>query len=248
MMFHPLHKLLNSVICCFFHNCMWQSWYSEVNVYLLHLGGLLSTHGSLSVLVWSSSSIFTGIDTQLWIDFDPSTCLSVLVECLMSSWPNGISFWISWVSPFLIIGFLVWVGFAGCLFCFERLLNPILSSNYLWRESLVVVAATHLLSYIWFLQIPSQHFSRCNKLGVYRKGWLRSNLFDRTSILYDEQAVHRPNTPYLGAFSTSACAMQDVVWSNHSCGSLWYSWGFTAVKNTVCELVMECKLTAHPIW
>ena len=39
---------------------------------------------------------------------------------------------------------------------------------------------------------------------------LRSILFDRTSILFVEQAKYRPSTPYLGALSTSACTMQDV--------------------------------------
>ena len=41
-------------------------------------------------------------------------------------------------------------------------------------------------------------------------------MFDRTSILSVEQAVYRPNTQYLGAFSTFACTMQDVVWSNQA--------------------------------
>ena len=74
------------------------------------------------------------------------------------------------VFPFLIIGFLVLVGFVGYLCCFQRLLNPILSSNYLWRKSSEVVEVTHILSLKGFLQIPSQHLSRYNKLGVYRKG------------------------------------------------------------------------------
>ena len=72
-----------------------------------------------------------------------------------------------------------------------------------------------------------------------------------------------PHTLYLGAFSTFACTMQDVAWSNQAladrCDS--YAWEFTTVKNTVClsllefcppaiylEFVMECTLTAHLIW
>ena len=102
------------------------------------------------------------------------------------------------VSPFFIIGFLVLVGFVGCLCCFQRLLNPILSSNNLDRNSSVVVEVTHILSRIWFLQFPSQQLSRYYKLGVYRKGWLHYILFDRTSI------------------TSSACTMQDVVWSNQA--------------------------------
>ena len=96
------------------------------------------------------------------------------------------------VSPFLTIGFLVLVGFVGCPCCFQLLLNPILSSNYLWRKSLEEAEVTHILSRMWFLQIPSQQLSRYNKLGVYREGWLHYILFDRIWILYVEQAVIDP--------------------------------------------------------
>ena len=41
------------------------------------------------------------------------------------------------ISPFFIIGFLVLVGFVGYLCCFQRLLNPIHSSNYLSSRSSV---------------------------------------------------------------------------------------------------------------
>ena len=50
------------------------------------------------------------------------------------------------VSPFLTIVFLIWVGFVGYLCCFQQLLNPILSSNYLERKSLEEVEVTHKLS------------------------------------------------------------------------------------------------------
>ena len=42
------------------------------------------------------------------------------------------------------------------------------------------------------------------------------DFFDRTSILSVDQAVYRPNTPFPRAFSTFACTMQDVVWSNQA--------------------------------
>ena len=70
-----------------------------------------------------------------------------------------------------------------------------------------------------------------------RKEWLRSILFDRTSILSVEQAVYQPNTQCLGVFSTfSACTMQDVVWSSQACTDLCVPcpWDSRAVKNTVC--------------
>ena len=183
----------------------------------------------LPVLVWSSSSylstICTGIDTQLWIDFDPSTGVAVLVECLVPSRPNKTSFSISWVNllftPFLIIGFLVLVGFVAYLCCFQWLLNQNHTSNDFCKKFSVVVEVTHVPSGIWFLQISSQLLSRYNKLGVYRRGWLRSILFDRTSILSIEQAVYRPNTPkILVHFPLLLVRLQDVVWSNQALADL----------------------------
>ena len=120
------------------------------------------------------------------------------------------------LSPFLIICFLFLVEFVGNLCCFLRLLNPILSSNYLRRKSPVVAEEIHILSRKSFFQIPSQHFSRYNKLGVYRKSDCISFCLIELQSFFVEQAVYRPNTPYLGAFSTFACTMQNVVWSNQT--------------------------------
>ena len=50
MTFDLLDELLNAEVFCVFHNCMWQSRHSEVNVYFLELreqACRLSTHGSL---------------------------------------------------------------------------------------------------------------------------------------------------------------------------------------------------------
>ena len=134
-----------------FTTALWQSWYSDVNVEFLHLGGLLSTWQVSPFLFDLLLQFLLRIDTQLWMYFDPPTGLSVLVDCLMSSWSNKISFSIpGWilvhplVSPFLIIGFLVLVGFVRCPCCFQRLLNPIPSSNHLWRTSSVVVEMIHI--------------------------------------------------------------------------------------------------------
>ena len=135
MTFDLFDELLNSEMFCFFHNCMWQSWYSEVNVYFLELGGLLSTHG-FTVLVWSSSSylstICTGIDTQLWMDFGPSTGLTVLVECLVPSRPNKKSFSISWVNCCSPTGLTVldnWVFGFGWIRWVSLLLQATSESN-----------------------------------------------------------------------------------------------------------------------
>ena len=168
------------------------------------------------------------------------------------------------VSPFLLIGFLVLVGFVGYLCCFQSCQNPNRTSNYLCKKFSVVVEVTRIPSGIWFLQVSSQLLSRYNRVGLYRKGWLRSILFGGTSILFVEQAENWPSTPCPGAFSTHFClsdARSGLVKSS-SCGSLWsFFMGFTAEKNTVClsllevcppavnpEFVMECKLTGHPTW
>ena len=174
----------------------------------------------LPVLVWSSSSIFEGIDTQLWIDFDPSTGLSVLVECMMSSWPKKISFPISWVdlvhprvSQLLTIGFLVLVGFVGCLSATN--LNH--TSNSLCGNFSVVVEVTHTPSGIWILQMP--------------------RLTHPLSKLYID-----PIRRVLVSFPRM---MQDVVWS----GSLWSLFmGFTAVKNTVCLSLLEFLSSRCQSW
>ena len=70
------------------------------------------------------------------------------------------------VSPFLIIGFLVLVGFVGCPCCLSsnfwtQFLHPIIFK----RKSLEEAEVTYFLSRAWFLQIPSQQLSGYNKLG-----------------------------------------------------------------------------------
>ena len=121
MIFDLFDKLLNSEVFCFFHNCMWTilvPW-SQCRAPPVRVSPFL---------FWSSSSIFAGI---------PLTGLPVLVECLTSSWSNKIPFSISFVDSCPPTGLAVldnWsflVGFVGYLCCFQRLLNPILSSNYL---------------------------------------------------------------------------------------------------------------------
>ena len=59
MTIYLLDKLLNAEIFCLFHNCMWQSWHSEVNVYFLELGERLSTQVSLrSCLIYVFVFVF----------------------------------------------------------------------------------------------------------------------------------------------------------------------------------------------
>ena len=59
------------------------------------------------------------------------------------------------VSLFLQLDFWFLVEFVGSLHYLQQLLNPILSSNCLWRKSSEEVEVTHVLSRIWFLQFPS---------------------------------------------------------------------------------------------
>ena len=176
-----------------------------------------------------SFSTCPGVNTQRSVDSCPDTGFPVLVgsvtlSCfswLRVSRSNLVRSRVSSIHqvtglPALDNWVLGFSSIRGCLYCFLQHQNPNCTSNYLCRKSSVVVEVTLTLSGIWFLQISPQLLSRYKKLGVYRGGWLRSILFDRTSILFVEQAVYRPNTPYLGALSTFTCKMQDVVWSDEA--------------------------------
>ena len=76
MIFDLLHKLVNSEMFCFFHNCMWQSWYSEVNVVLLHLYGPLRSCWVLDVLVTKQ---------DIFLDLGGSLSVSLLLPATSES-------------------------------------------------------------------------------------------------------------------------------------------------------------------
>ena len=187
-----------------------------------------STVTGLTVFAWSLSTCL-GVNTQRSVDSCPHTGLPVLVGSVTLScfsWlgvsrTNLVRSRVSSLHfvtrlPVLDTWVLGFLGrFVGCPYFLQHQ-NPNYTSNYLYRKSSAVVEVTHIPSSIWFLQISSQLLSRFNKLGMYRWGWLRSILFDRTTILFVEQAEYRPNTRYLGALSTFACKMQDVVWSDQA--------------------------------
>ena len=149
-----LHELANAEVLCLFHNCMWQSWHSEVNVCFLVLNERTCWFGcsltGLPVLVWSASTFSsassslstssTDTGTQLWLDSGPSTSLSAL-EFVLSR-PNKTSFPISWVNEpdgCSLTGLTVldnWVFGVGWI-CWESLLLPETSeSNYFIQLSL----------------------------------------------------------------------------------------------------------------
>ena len=114
------------------------------------LGGLDSCPPSgLTVLVWFASSIFLGIDMLLWVDFNPPTVLPVLVECLMSSWPNNISFSISLVDSCPPTGLTVldsWVFGFGLVRWVSLLLPATSESNSFIQLSLKEIVDGNLFA------------------------------------------------------------------------------------------------------
>ena len=198
-----------------------------------------STNKALPVPVWSLSTC-SGVNTQRSVNSCPHTGLAVPVESVTLSCFSWLRVSRSnlacsrvsslhFVTSLTVLDNCVLVldRFVGCLYCFLLLLNPILSRPIIFEGNRWRRTRWHIYLLVYdFVQISSQLPSRYNKLGVYRGGWLRSILPDRASILFVEQAVYRPNTPYPGAFSTFSRSMQDVVWSNWALADLCdsYSW------------------------
>ena len=230
----------------------------------------------LSVLIWSASAFSSASLSWSKRSTDTATQLftSLTVLTLVLSQPNKTPLSISWLSeqdgcslfaslPVLTIGFLIfgWV-------CWESSLLPATSEPNSFIQSCLkeifgAVEVIHILSRVWFLQFPSEQLSGYNKLGVYCKGWLRSIVFDRTSTLSFEQAWYQPNTQCFWCFFHALCMYRarrgasKSIFSGSLCS---LSIGSTGRKNTVCrllkfwppgtnpELMMECKLIAHPTW
>ena len=235
-----------------------------------------STVTGLPVPVWSFSTCL-GVNMQRFVDFCPDKGLSVLVGSVTSSCFSWLrvsrsnlehsrvssTHLVKKVSLYLISEYWVLVRFVGCLCCFQQYQNLNRTSNYLCRKSSVVVEVTHTHSGMWFLQIPSGQLSGYNKLGVYRRGWFRSILFEQNFNPF--RWANCTSTQYTVSWCTFHFCLYDArrgLVKSSSCGSLWsFFMGFTAVKNTVClsllefcppainpKFVMECTLTAHPKW
>ena len=85
MIFDLFHKLLISEMYCFFHNCMWQSWYSEINFVLLFQ---IHQYGSLRTCL----IFFNMCKCQ----HDPHTGLRVLDHWALC---YGSIRWVSWLIP-----------------------------------------------------------------------------------------------------------------------------------------------------
>ena len=85
-----------------------------------------------------------GINTQLCVNSDPYTGLSVFVECLVPSRPNKISFSISWVNRCSPTGLTVldifwfWLDSLGVLaassFFWFQFFHPIILEGNRWRK------------------------------------------------------------------------------------------------------------------
>ena len=205
---------------CFRYNWVWQSWLSEINsvlLFLIHQYGSLRTCLIIFNMFKCQHATFCGFVSTYgslrtrWICDTIMFLLIKNVAIKLGTFQGFFTSFFKQISMYLIIGYWVLVRFVGCLYCFLQHQNPNRTSNYFYRKSSAVVEVTHTLSGLWFLQISSQLLSRYSKLGVYR-----SILFDRTSILFVEQAENRSSTPYLGALHTFACQMQDVVWSDQA--------------------------------
>ena len=203
---------------------------------------------------------FWGIDTQLCVDSDPHTGLTVLVECLTSSWSNTVRVSISFVDSCPHTGLSVldnWVFGFGWIRWVSLLLTATSDSNSFIQLSLKEIVGggrgdTYTFSYM-ISPDSSQLLSRYNKLGVYRREWLRSILFDSTSILSVEQVVYQPK--YTGSWCILYffCLYHARPGASKpiSYGSLCSLFtGFTAVKNTVClSLLKICPPGISPgLW
>ena len=154
MTLNLLHELLNAEIFCFFHNCMWQSWHSEVNVYFLELSELV--HSRVSPFLFDLCLRFR-LCLRICLQVQQTLAHNsgwILVHPQFS--PFLLSFWClhdqtrhlfrspGWtvahprVSPFLIIGFLIWVGFVGVFAASSdfwiQFFHPIIFKGNLWRR------------------------------------------------------------------------------------------------------------------
>ena len=136
-----------------------------------------------------------------------------LVIFLTSSWTRRFSAYSGTLKSLSISS----MGFGWI--CWESSVLPATSESN-WKSS-EEVEVTQKLTRLWFLHVPSWWLSGDNKLGVFRQEWLRSIVFDRTSILSSEQVWCRPNTPCFDISSTlSACIVQDAVLPGHFCSDL----------------------------
>ena len=186
----------------------------------------------LPVLVWSAATFSSfvyvsvykfnrGIDTKLWMDLvHPRVSPFLLSVWCFRDQTRHLFRFPGWtvvhprVSPFLIIGFLVLVGFVGCPCCFQLLLSPILSSNYLWRKSLEA-EVTHIFLVCDFSRFHHNNFrDTISWECIVKDDCITSCLIEFESFTLSKLQVDPIHRVLVFFFSFSACTMQDVVWSN----------------------------------
>ena len=144
-----------------------------------------------------------------WVNKPMDCSLSTGLPVLTWSESTFSSAWVD-SCPFLTICFWFLVGFVGSSTSsnfWTQFFHPIVLKGNLRRRS-------RWRKYFLICDFSSSHHDSLRDTISWeacRKGWLHYILFDRISILFVEQAVYRPNTPFPGVFSTSACTKQDAV-------------------------------------
>ena len=104
MIFDLLCKLLNSEMFCFFHNCMWQSWYSEVNfvlLFLIHEYGSPSTCLIIFNMFRCQHATFCGFVSTYGSPRTCWVCDFIMFLLLRVSRSNLVRFSISFVDSLL---------------------------------------------------------------------------------------------------------------------------------------------------
>ena len=276
MILDLFHEFENTEVFYLFHNCMWHSRHSEVNVYFT---ALCEQTEELSTFHKSPRScLICGLRfrLRLWLYLDVQETLthnsSQVSSCLrVFSQPNKTPFWISWVSEqhfsqgltLLTIGFLIFGWIYKSLHFLQhfwaQFFHPVIFTRNLRRKS---------RWRIYFLVNDCSSFQPNNfreKISwecFVKDDCVRSYLIELKSFLLSN-FLCRLHTQCFDAFSTfSACkharrdASRSILFG--SLCSLFI--GSTNVKNTVClllkfclpcinlEFVMECTLIAHPMW
>ena len=174
-----------------FHNWMWQSRYSEVDIHLVERcrrTHWLSNHNgsprSIMICIFVFVCVFVfHLDVQQTNWYSRSHEKNV---CRFPEHSNGTFVLSQRVSPFYN-WIRVWLGWL-VVFCLSRNFWTLIpSSNHLSKKSSEAVEVIHIIFRKWFLQFQSDRLSRYNKLGVYREEWQRSTEFDCTSNLSFEQ-------------------------------------------------------------
>ena len=133
-----LHEFANTEVFCLFHNRMWQSWYSEVNIYVLALceqiDGLFTSNGPKrsantgTQLIVNKSRSFIGSSAakrDTFVDF-----LSNRTEWLLTLYRSSRPY--KWIFG-SCLGFLG--AFTTSSNFSTQLLRPIVFKGNLWRRS-----------------------------------------------------------------------------------------------------------------